>query len=62
MKVQWKRFSNVLVLKKIYNLVCLLLYEKDGHLTWYDQPKSKEFLGDPDAHFKNKKIVNFDII
>ena len=37
-------------------------YERDGLLTWYDQAKCKEFLEDPDVHFKNKKIVNFDII
>ena len=30
-------------------------YERDGLLTWYDQVKCKEFLEDPDAHFKNKK-------
>ena len=37
-------------------------YERDGLLTWYDQAKCKEFLEDPDGHFKNKKTVNFDII
>ena len=37
-------------------------YKRDGLFTWYDQTKCKEFLEDPDAHFKNKKIVNFDII
>ena len=37
-------------------------YERDGLLTWYDQIKCKRFLEDPDRHFNNTKIVNFDII
>ena len=31
-------------------------------MTWYDQCKCQEFLDDTDAHFKNLKIINFDII
>ena len=30
-------------------------YKRDGLLTWYDRAKYKEFLEDPNAHFKNKK-------
>ena len=30
-------------------------YERDGLLTWYDQAKCKEFLENPDDHFKTKK-------
>ena len=37
-------------------------YERDGLLTWYDQIKCERFLGDPERHFNNIKIVNFDII
>lgn len=37
-------------------------HERDGLLTCYDQSKPKDFLEDPDAYFKNKKIVNFDFI
>ena len=37
-------------------------YERDGLLTWYDQIKCERFLEDPDRHFNNTKIVNFDII
>ena len=31
-------------------------------MTWYDQIKCDEFLGDLDAHFQKLQIVNFDII
>ena len=31
-------------------------------MTWYDQRKCENFLRDPKTHFKNTKIVNFDII
>ena len=37
-------------------------YKRDGLLTWCDQIKCKRFLEDPDRHFNNTKIVNFDII
>ena len=36
-------------------------YELDGLETWYFHNKC-EFLEDTDLHFKNGKIVNFDII
>ena len=37
-------------------------YERDGLETWYLRNKCSEFLEDTDSHFKNRKIVNFDII
>ena len=37
-------------------------YKRDGLLTWYDQIKCETFLEDPDRHFNNTKIVNFDIV
>ena len=37
-------------------------YEHDGLDTWYPYNKCNEFLEDTDSHFKNRKIVNFDII
>ena len=37
-------------------------YERDGLETWYQRNKCSEFLEDTDSHFKNMKIVNFDII
>ena len=37
-------------------------YEHDGLDTWYLRNKCNEFLEDTDSHFKNRKIVNFDII
>lgn len=40
----------------------LLLYERDGPMTWYDQVKCENFLRDTDKHFKEAKVINFDII
>lgn len=37
-------------------------YERDGVLTWYDQCKCEVFLNDTAKHFRETKIVNFDII
>ena len=36
-------------------------YERDCLMTYIDQVKCEEFLSDPDKHFREKKIVNFDI-
>ena len=36
--------------------------EKDGLETWYRKNKCGELLSNTDLHFKNRKIVNFDII
>ena len=36
--------------------------ERDGLDTWYRRNKCEEFLQDTDSHFKNRKIVNFDMI
>ena len=69
--VRWKH-NYILIEKKKMNIAnkyvldCVPLdlrwYERDGLLTWYDQIKCKRFLEDPDRHFNNTKIVNFDII
>ena len=40
----------------------LLWYKRDGLMMWHDQTKCKDFLRAPKNHFKNRKIVNFDII
>ena len=37
-------------------------YERDSLLTWYNQCKCQDFLRYSDAHFKETKLVNFDII
>ena len=37
-------------------------YKKDGLMTYIDQVKCQDFLRDPDGHFKNTKVINFDII
>ena len=37
-------------------------YERDGLMMWHDQRKCKDFFRAPKNHFKNRKIVNFDII
>ena len=37
-------------------------YECDGLETWYLRNKCSEFLEDSNSHFKNRKMVNFDII
>ena len=31
-------------------------------MTWYEQGKCKDFLEDTDGHFRESKIINFDII
>ena len=37
-------------------------YERDGLITQYDQMKCKDFLRNTNNHFREAKIVNFDII
>ena len=37
-------------------------YRKDDLMTWCDQKKCEDLLRDLKGHFKNMKIVNFDII
>lgn len=37
-------------------------YVCDDLLTYIDELKYKEFIRDTDAHFKNEKVVNFNII
>lgn len=36
--------------------------ERDGLLTYIDQLKYKKFIENPDDHFSNVEIINFDII
>ena len=40
----------------------LPLHERNGLMTWYDQRQCKDFLRDTDKHFREGKIINFDII
>ena len=37
-------------------------YERDGLETWDLRNKCSVFLENTDSHFKNRKIVNFDIV
>ena len=37
-------------------------YERDSLMIWHNQGKCDDFLRDTDKHFKQAKIVNFDII
>ena len=37
-------------------------YERDGLLTYIDKLRYDKFLENPDKHFEETKIVNFDII
>lgn len=37
-------------------------YERDGLMTWHNKCKCDDFLRDTDKHFREVKIVNFDII
>ena len=52
--------NNVFIPKYVPNN--LKWYERDGIDTWYLQNKSNEFLENTDLHFKQRKVVNFDII
>ena len=45
-----------------YVLEDLPWYEWDGHLTYIDQLKYKEFISNPDRHMKKAEVINFDII
>ena len=36
--------------------------ERDGLETWYRQNKCQEFLENTNKHFKQRKIVNFQMI
>ena len=55
-----KKFDNHFIPKYIPN--DLAWYEKDGLDTWYLQNECNDFLRDTDEHFKEMKIVNFDLI
>ena len=37
-------------------------YQRDGLNTWYEQNKCNDFLEDPDKHFENLQINNFNLI
>ena len=37
-------------------------FERDRLETWYRSNKCEEFLENTDLHFKNRKIINFDMI
>ena len=37
-------------------------YERNGLMIWYDQGQCEDFLRDADKHFREAKIINFDII
>ena len=37
-------------------------YERDRLMAWYNKCKCDHFLRDTDKHFKEVKIVNYDII
>ena len=37
-------------------------FERDGLETWYRSNKCEESLENTDLHFKNRKIINFDMI
>ena len=37
-------------------------YERNGLITCYDQGQCEVFLRDTDKHFREAKIINFDII
>ena len=52
--------DNVFIPKYVPNN--LKWYERHGLDTWYLQNKSNEFLENTDLHFKQRKVVNFDII
>ena len=58
-ELTWE-MDNVFVPKYVPNN--LKWYKKDGLETWYRQNKCEEFLNGTDAHFKKRKIINFDII
>ena len=58
-ELTWE-MDNVFVPKYVPNN--LKWYKKYGLETWYRQNKCEEFLNGTDAHFKKKKIINFDII
>ena len=55
----FNEFDNVFV--SLYVSNNLKWYEHDGLDTWHAQ-KCRDFLENTDEHFKQRKIVNFDII
>ena len=56
----FSEFDNVFV--PLYVSNNLKWYERNGLDTWYVQGKCCDFLENTDEHFKQRKIVNFDII
>ena len=55
-----KKIDNVYIPKFVpNNLPC---YERDGLNTRYEQNKCNAFLEDPDKHFENLQINNFDLL
>ena len=55
-----KKIDNTYIPKFVPNN--LPWYERDGLNTWYEQNKFNDFLKDPDKHFENLQINNFDLI
>ena len=55
-----KKIDNAYIPKFVLNN--LLWYERDGLNTWYKQNKCNDFLEDPDKHFENLQINNFNLI
>lgn len=55
-----KKVDNTFIPKFVPNN--LLWYERDGLNTWYEQNKCNDLLEDPDQHFENLQINNFDLI
>ena len=37
-------------------------FERDGLETWYRKNKYDQFMEDTDSHFKNRRLVNFDMM
>ena len=56
----FNEFDNVFVPPYVSNN--LKWYERDGLDTQYAQVECRDFLENTDEHFKQRKIVNFDII
>ena len=55
-----KKIDNIYITKFVLNN--LPWYERNGLNTWYEQNKCNDFLEDPDKHFENLQINNFDLI
>ena len=52
----------MLIFQNLYQRIFLCRYDRNSLMTWCDHGQSENFSRDIDKHFREAKIINFDII